>query len=324
MSSQPEFRDGRWHATDDAGRELWFDSERQVWVADEDSAPVVIGTPQPPPPMASASIPPKDKGGPPAGFIGAVPTPPQRASASIPARIKASPPSGTFRGELLRGWERFWRLRWRIKGPVLAVIGFVGLSLISAPFGESDSNIPASQAITGPTDESGTLLAGAPVQETPKNSPTATNPSKPTNTPKATNTPKPTATPTATATPLPTKDGADYIDPRLLAADPKAYKGRNVQIQGGAQNIDQKSDYTWINFSAGVRGRDISEAIVVEVRPKNPNILSQECYRVYGIVEGTQKVRIVLTGAEKDVLFVKAYQIEDAPRGEFGFGCAAP
>jgi hypothetical protein len=134
----------------------------------------------------------------------------------------------------------------------------------------------------------------------------------------------PTPTPAATPTPAPTRDGAVYIDPRLIVSDPNAYKGRNVLLQGKALNVDQKSDYTWINVLAEVRDRDTNESMVVEFRPKRSNVLSEECYRFYGVVEGTRKVRIVLTGAEKEIPLVRGYDLEDAPRGKSGFGCAAP
>jgi hypothetical protein len=127
-----------------------------------------------------------------------------------------------------------------------------------------------------------------------------------------------------TAEARPRKETAEVVDPRRLVADPNSYKGRNVVLQGKALNVEQHSGYTWINMLAQVPERTTTEAIAVETHGRNTQILKDECYRVYGTVEGTQEVRRVLTGANSNVPLVKSYLQESAPAGRSGFGCAPP
>jgi hypothetical protein len=122
----------------------------------------------------------------------------------------------------------------------------------------------------------------------------------------------------------PKKEEARVLDPRELVGDPKAFVGRNIILQGNALNVDQNADYTWINLQAVVPGRTTTESIVVEMRPKVPQILKDECYRLYGIVEGTQTVRRLLTGATNEVPLVRGYTYEKSPVGRSGIGCAGP
>jgi hypothetical protein len=130
--------------------------------------------------------------------------------------------------------------------------------------------------------------------------------------------------PTPIPPPPPSKEAAEYLDPRMLVGDPTAYKDRNIFLQGMANNVEQKGDYTWVNFLAGVRDKDsTTEAIVIEVRPKAPSILKQECYRFYGVTAGSQKVRVLLTGAEREVPIVNVYDFESAPKAQY-YGCKAP
>src|SRR5437660_1336300 len=67
-----------------------------------------------------------------------------------------------------------------------------------------------------------------------------------------------------------------------------------------------------------------TESIVVEFRPKVVALLKDECYRIYGVAEGTQEVTRTLTGAKNSVPYVSGYGFDAAPQGEFGIGCAAP
>jgi hypothetical protein len=117
---------------------------------------------------------------------------------------------------------------------------------------------------------------------------------------------------------------ARLIDPRELAADPTAFIGRNVILQGRALNVTQHDDYTWVQVLALVPGRSTDESIVVEMRPKQPRLLRDECYRVYGVVVGTQTVTRLLTGATNVVPLVYGYAFEPAPRDRFGISCAPP
>jgi hypothetical protein len=167
-----------------------------------------------------------------------------------------------------------------------------------------------------------------PPTVTPTATPTATpNPPTVTPTEKPTATPKPpTVTPTSppTATPAPSKEQAVYLDPRILAADPKAHIGKHIYLQGQTLTVDQQSDYTWVQILGQVKDKDyVSESVIVEMRPKQTTLLRSECYRIYGIVKGTTKVQRTATGAENEVPLVSGYAFEPAPAGKNG-GCANP
>jgi hypothetical protein len=131
-------------------------------------------------------------------------------------------------------------------------------------------------------------------------------------------------------TPAPSKSQAQYVDPRELVADPKAFVGRNVLLQGKTLTVDQRdgsavtSAYTWVQVMAQVRGRYTTESIIVEMRPKAPNLLRDERYRLYGVVAGTQKVTRTLTGAVNEVPLISGYAWEPAPADSTGIGCASP
>ena len=71
-------------------------------------------------------------------------------------------------------------------------------------------------------------------------------------------------------------------------------------------------------------GRTTTESVVVELRPKAPNVLKDECYRLFGIADGTQRVTRTLTSAPADLPLVRGYAWEPGPPGERGAGCAAP
>ncbi len=129
---------------------------------------------------------------------------------------------------------------------------------------------------------------------------------------------------TPTATPAPGKASARYVDPRELTADPKSFVGQNIFLQGQTLTVDDRGTYSWVQVQARVRGRTIVEPVVVTFEPKEPKILSQECYRFYGVVAGTEKVTIILTGAANEVPLVRGYAWEPAPSGEYGIGCASP
>ena len=101
-------------------------------------------------------------------------------------------------------------------------------------------------------------------------------------------------------------------------------EGRNVILQGKALNVEQHRAYAWINLLAQAPERNTTEGIAVEIRPKNAQILSDECYRIYGTVEATQEVRRTFTGACATVPLVRSYLQENAPAGRSGFGCAPP
>lgn len=95
---------------------------------------------------------------------------------------------GTLRGEIERGWARFWALPWKWKGTFIGIAVFGLLIIVSAAAGGGGDD--ASKASPDKTEQ--------PSADGSKDSPTlkATNTPKPTDTPKATNTSAPTATPT--------------------------------------------------------------------------------------------------------------------------------
>src|SRR5205823_6066769 len=99
--------------------------------------------------------------------------------------------------------------------------------------------------------------------------------------------------------------------------------GQNLLLRGRAINVDQKADYTWVNFDAYVQGRTTSDQLVVEFRPKQTGILRDDCYLVYGVAAGTQSVQFVFTGASKEAAVVDGYAWDALPRGEFS-ACADP
>ncbi len=122
----------------------------------------------------------------------------------------------------------------------------------------------------------------------------------------------------------PSPAAARLIDPRELAADPQAFIGHNVILQGRTLTVNQHEEYTWVQVLALVPGRSTDESIAVEFWPKQPRILRDECYRVYGIVVGTQSVTRLLTGATNVVPLVYGYAFTPAPRDRFDIGCAPP
>lgn len=129
--------------------------------------------------------------------------------------------------------------------------------------------------------------------------------------------------------------GAEYLDPRELTSAPKSYVGRNITLQGRTLTVthhDQQSGFlssqpshSWVQVIAQVRGRDdTTESVVVKLYPKDVRVLKDECYKIYGVVAGTEQVQLVLTGASHDAPVIRGYTWDAAPPGRFGFGCAGP
>lgn len=124
---------------------------------------------------------------------------------------------GTFIGEVQRGIAGFWHLRWRIKGPIMAVVVLLVIGIASSAGGSSSNNKVVATSGDSPT---------AVPSGTPKDTATP----KPTNTPKATDTPKPTATP---APPTPTPEPAGFSfgsGKKLVGSDVQAvtYRTRSA------------------------------------------------------------------------------------------------
>lgn len=131
-----------------------------------------------------------------------------------------------------------------------------------------------------------------------------------------------------TPTEPPDKADAQYIDPRLLGSDPDAHEGELVLVQGLAGNIEQHDDYTWVYFVAQSRTTSAGEDMVVELRPKDGELLTGTCYRFYGVASGTQEAENLDTGNGIELPFVKAFAVEESPGdGLDGMGyyqCDAP
>jgi hypothetical protein len=143
----------------------------------------------------------------------------------------------------------------------------------------------------------------------------------------------PTETPiprpaTATPVPVPSRAQARYIDPRVLVSDAKQHVGENVWLQGRALTVSHNDEqrglfsttpaHSWIQLMAQVEGRTTTESIVVRLYPKDSKVLGDECYRVFGIVTGTETVTRTLTGASNDVPTVRGYAWEKAPSARIG------
>jgi hypothetical protein len=131
--------------------------------------------------------------------------------------------------------------------------------------------------------------------------------------------PQPTAVPTAP----PNRAQAAYLDPRELAADPRAFIGKNIILSGKALNVAVSKnrvggEYTWVQLMAQVRNRNSTESIVIHFTPKDPKFLKDECYVVYGIVQGTEEVTRALTGAKNTDPQVSGYLWERQPSDRFG------
>lgn len=129
---------------------------------------------------------------------------------------------------------------------------------------------------------------------------------------------------TATTVAPPSMSLATYLDPRLLASNPTAYKGNNIYIQGKVLNVEQHSDYTWVQIMAQPSGKDVTESIVVEMRPRASELLKDECFRIYGTAQGTTGVTRTLTGASNTVPLVHGYAYSSVSAGSYGIGCASP
>ena len=118
---------------------------------------------------------------------------------------------------------------------------------------------------------------------------------------------------TAPPKPVPDYHAAQALDPRRLAADPKAYRDMNVQLTGKALTVTQHDDYTWLSFLAKTPGAATTESLALEIRPRAAAVLNQDCYTVYGVVGDPQTVTRTLTGAQNDVPTVTVYRFESTP-----------
>jgi hypothetical protein len=134
---------------------------------------------------------------------------------------------------------------------------------------------------------------------------------------------------TVQLTPTPVSDvqamrrDAQYLDPRLLVSDPSGHVGENLLLQGKAANVEQLGEYTWISVLPETRQNSVADAIIVELRPPDRALLSDECYRFYGVAAGTTTVVQTLNGTERNAPLVNGYAYEPAAQDGV-LGCARP
>ena len=124
--------------------------------------------------------------------------------------------------------------------------------------------------------------------------------------------------------PPPPISAARIIDPRQLAANPAAYRDANLAVQGQAINVEQHHDYTWVQVMARIPGKEAGdEAVIVELRPADTALLKGECYRFFGVGNGTQSVTRTFTGATNIVPLLRGYKYFSSESSKYG-GCGAP
>jgi hypothetical protein len=61
---------------------------------------------------------------------------------------------------------------------------------------------------------------------------------------------------------------------------------------------------------------------VVELHPRNADVLRDDCYLFYGVVRGTETVTRTLTGAINEVPVVSGYAADVTRRTNYGLSCA--
>jgi hypothetical protein len=132
----------------------------------------------------------------------------------------------------------------------------------------------------------------------------------------------------ASSTPRPDPAQARYVDPRQLAANPESFSGQNIVLEGKSLNVTQNQastgllggtqDYTWMQVMAIVKDRNTTESVVVEFYPRQTSIIKDECYRVFGIAQGSTKVRRTLTGAEDSAPLIRGYMWTQGSTDRFG------
>jgi hypothetical protein len=86
--------------------------------------------------------------------------------------------------------------------------------------------------------------------------------------------------------------------------------------------VAQHPDYTWVQLEAVVPDRYVTQSIVIEFRPRAVDMLQGDCWTIYGIADGTQKVTRSLTGATNEVPLVRGYMYRGSARRNGS--CQAP
>lgn len=140
---------------------------------------------------------------------------------------------GTFKGEVQRGWRRFWASSWKVKGPVVAVVAILVVGGIGAAIGEDDEPVAASVEAEEPGSNADPGNTGSPTLEataTPEDTPTPSPTPEPTETPTQTPTPTPSPSPTPSPTPEPAGyrfgDGTKLVGEDVIAGE--TYRAPNA------------------------------------------------------------------------------------------------
>lgn len=121
----------------------------------------------------------------------------------------------------------------------------------------------------------------------------------------------------------PSLSAAVYLDPRVLAANPSGYTGKNIYVQGKALNVTQKPSYTWVQMMAQPVGKSDTESVIVEMPFQATDLVKGECFRIYGVAHGTQDVTRTLTGAKDSVPLLNGYAYSSSSSDKYG-SCLSP
>jgi hypothetical protein len=132
---------------------------------------------------------------------------------------------------------------------------------------------------------------------------------------------------------------AQYVDPRLFTAastrDPNGPGRTNVFLHAKTLDIQRRDDhlvgvgpYYWVDAMAEIRDSDVDLPIVVEIAEDSLQHIDAplrigECYRFYGNAGGAERLRDPVTGVERWLPAVHAYNFELVAHDGFG-GCKSP
>lgn len=109
------------------------------------------------------------------------------------------------------------------------------------------------------------------------------------------------------------------VDPRQIEVDVQSWTGKLISLEGKTLTVRYFLDknLTWVGLLADVPGVLYSPVtMAIHVPGKVEWLLPDTRIRVFGVVQGTEEVTIVLTGATKKVPRVKAHYVikpEEAP-----------
>ena len=117
--------------------------------------------------------------------------------------------------------------------------------------------------------------------------------------------------------------GATAVEPRVIAAHLDAYKGRNVAVLGQAIMV-QQSDKTLIQLLGTPRGLapTLQDTVLVVFSPGELGIEQGNCYMIYGVVYGTERVAQASTGEDVTVTAMRGY--DWASEGKAAEGLCVP